>query len=255
MVKAWDEDGSRRDITAAEIHRFDQMHSRFRAITDTLVGVQREAEDIFFSEDAEVRAELAELHQQIQQLLRELLEDGSAVASSYIMYLISLIVGFDRESARRERLARVLFEGLSVMLHPDDDFYALGGDTDDIQDRLKTLFPEPEQTSPTTYLTGTGQKLVNVHPKEACEGFCVIHNPCPGPWELWPTNWRGDDAMGLDIWRGFERICPCGTGHPAVEEIMRGNNPGTHGCCGVCRCGPADCITQRDAEGNLVGFE
>jgi hypothetical protein len=82
------------------------------------------------------------------------------------------------------------------------------------------------------YRTGTGQLLGKVHNDYECRGpYCVIHNPAPGPWNNWPTHWRGDEPF--DIWRGFERICPHGVGHPAVEE------PGSrvHGCDG-CPCGP-----------------
>lgn len=85
-----------------------------------------------------------------------------------------------------------------------------------------------------TYTTGTGQKLMNIHLRQDCRGWCVIHNPLPGPWGSWRTHWRGDDPF--DIWRGFERICPCGVGHPAAEEQIRKEAPVLHGCCGTCPC-------------------
>lgn len=97
------------------------------------------------------------------------------------------------------------------------------------------------------FTTGVGQILANVHPKDKCQGWCVIHNPAPGPWDTWPTQWRGDQTvkietvfgpiwMPVDIWRGFERNCPHGIGHTAVEEVLRGNGH-PHGCDG-CPCGP-----------------
>lgn len=80
------------------------------------------------------------------------------------------------------------------------------------------------------YVTGSGQRLTAVHDRRNCEGNdpstpCVIHNPTPGPWSSWPTFWRSDAHF-------MERICPCGIGHPAVEEI---NGSGVHGCC-RCPC-------------------
>lgn len=96
------------------------------------------------------------------------------------------------------------------------------------------------------WVTGTGQELLNVHNSEVCTGWCVIHNPLPGPWESWPTNWRGDQrVLGIlvDIWRGFERICPHGVGHPAPEEILRNKHEGVHACDG-CPCGPGDAYVK-----------
>jgi hypothetical protein len=70
--------------------------------------------------------------------------------------------------------------------------------------------------------------LHKTHEWRGCEGFyCVIHNPCPGPWSDWPTFWRDDG-------RFMERVCPCGIGHPAVED--RRASGSVHGCCGVHAC-------------------
>lgn len=102
------------------------------------------------------------------------------------------------------------------------------------------------------FTTGTGQQLGNVHPRATCGApFCVVHNPCLGPWTHWPTHWRGDQPG--DTWRGFERVCPCGVGHPAVEEIMRGTAPGTHACCGKCPCHPSQAVPLT-VGGRLVGY-
>lgn len=106
-----------------------------------------------------------------------------------------------------------------------------------------------ETSQPNTYVTGTGQIIDNVHAASKCDGtWCVIHRPAPGPWKDWPTDWRGDKTIfvdsqyglveiNVDIWRGFERRCPHGYGHTAVEETLRGNDPHMHGCDG-CPCGP-----------------
>lgn len=80
------------------------------------------------------------------------------------------------------------------------------------------------------YITGTGQELVRVHDRRLCRGrWCVIHNPMPGPWAVWPTHWRTDAGF-------MERICPCGVGHPVVEGRFFPDGFGVHGCCGRHRC-------------------
>jgi hypothetical protein len=251
-VKAWDEGGRQRDATGAEIHRFDQMQKRFRDLTGQLLDMQRTAQVIFNSDGPDVRNDLAEMHQELQGLLQELMEEGPSIASSYIMYLISAILSMEEAEGRKQKLAEVLFRAMSLLLPADHDMYGMGADLGDVEQILAEAFGPREDREP-SYTTSTGQELVNVHRADSCQGFCVIHNPCPGPWDSWGTHWRGDGPF--DIWRGFERLCPCGVGHPAVEEIMRGNNPGSHGCCGVCRCSPADCVAKRDDRGNLIGFE
>lgn len=66
----------------------------------------------------------------------------------------------------------------------------------------------------TEYVTGTGQKLWNIHSADVCAGrLCAIHNPTTEKPECdWPTHWREDRAL-------MERICPCGIGHPAPEHL------------------------------------
>lgn len=67
----------------------------------------------------------------------------------------------------------------------------------------------------------------------------MIHRPMPGPWESWPTHWRGDRGI-------MERICTHGTGHPVAESW--GYLPDyelIHGCCG-CPCAPkGDEVVER----------
>lgn len=81
------------------------------------------------------------------------------------------------------------------------------------------------------YTTGYGQELVRVHALRACVGkWCVVHTPMPGPWQSWPTLWREDRMF-------MERVCPCGVGHPVVEDYWNPHaGEGVHGCCGVHRC-------------------
>lgn len=92
-----------------------------------------------------------------------------------------------------------------------------------------------------TFITGTGQIVQHVHPRAICVGpHCVVHRPMHGPWDSWRTHWRPDNEMDrmFGLYRGFERICPHGVGHPAAEEVLR-RGPIVHGCDG-CPCGPAD---------------
>lgn len=98
------------------------------------------------------------------------------------------------------------------------------------------------------YITGTGQKLWKIHDSGLCEGrLCAIHNPTTEEPECnWPTHWRDDRGI-------MERICGCGVGHPASEQVAywkelderdggeRVKWEGIHGCCGCC-------WTRRDEE-------
>lgn len=76
--------------------------------------------------------------------------------------------------------------------------------------------------------------LQRVHPLQACAGrACVIHRPSGHHMADWPLLWR--DVRGL-----FERVCPCGTGHPDPDQVpfwreIGAEWMGVHGCCGCCR--------------------
>lgn len=88
-----------------------------------------------------------------------------------------------------------------------------------------------------TYVTGTGQKIVNTHDPALCEGrACVIHNPSAHYMADFPTHWREDRGI-------MERICPHGVGHPDPDDMAfirstRGDDAasteGVHGCDGCC---------------------
>lgn len=85
------------------------------------------------------------------------------------------------------------------------------------------------------------QTLFNIHGEAECRPPCVIHSPLDGPWRKWPLIWRHadmiDEVFGTS--QGFERMCPCGVGHPAAEDYFRrGYDELMHGCCGVHICTP-----------------
>lgn len=91
-----------------------------------------------------------------------------------------------------------------------------------------------------TYITGTGQKIVNVHDEadECREHGCVIHNPTDHPMSDFPTHWR--EATFYDIKPShMERICPHGVGHPDPDSLRYAQRHGlpdlsVHGCDGCC---------------------
>jgi len=89
------------------------------------------------------------------------------------------------------------------------------------------------------YITGTKQKVLNVHNEtEDCRKHgCCIHNPSDHNMKDWPTHWRDDRGM-------MERICKHGIGHPDLDHInwiSRNVGPraasieSIHGCDGCCR--------------------
>ena len=89
------------------------------------------------------------------------------------------------------------------------------------------------------FITGTGQKLTNVHDKSECKGPCPIHNPSNHHMKDWPLHWREDRGI-------FERICKHGVGHPDPDDLKyqenlyhkkhgtESNYLGVHGCDGCC---------------------
>lgn len=63
------------------------------------------------------------------------------------------------------------------------------------------------------YLTGTGQALIHVHPKNAeCVSYpCVIHNPSPEAKAIGPTHYS-------QYRRRMERVLPDGTTVPDPDS-------------------------------------
>lgn len=90
---------------------------------------------------------------------------------------------------------------------------------------------------------------LKVHAAGTCQGdWCVVHKPMPGPWTDWPLHWRGDRNI-------MERICPCGVGHPAAEQLGWWASSGRefmsiHGCCGRCKCGPGGVTRETGGDRN-----
>lgn len=91
-----------------------------------------------------------------------------------------------------------------------------------------------------TWWLSKGGYLKNVHPEALCVGrYCVLHNPSEHHMRDWPLNWRQCDTF-IDMKDShFERICPCGVGHPDPDDLEYHLSLGRdymaiHGCCGCC---------------------
>lgn len=78
------------------------------------------------------------------------------------------------------------------------------------------------------YVTGTGQKIRNVHPADTCKGpFCVIHNPSDHPMREFPTHWLEARAL-------MQRICSHNVAHPDPDALVLQPFAGDHDCDGCC---------------------
>lgn len=82
-----------------------------------------------------------------------------------------------------------------------------------------------------------GVRFRNVHSKKACKGKpCMMHNPVSTHMDDWPVVFRLDRFL-------FERLCPCGVGHPDPSQFDHWEATGlgwqvVHGCCGCCHPNP-----------------
>lgn len=78
-----------------------------------------------------------------------------------------------------------------------------------------------------------GIRLRGVHSGAVCAGrTCILHNPLDHHMRGWRLYYRSDRGM-------FERICPCGIGHPDPSQFdfwleMNMAYEIVHGCCGCC---------------------
>lgn len=203
----------------------EQLAMKYRDLTARLIGLHQEALEVHEHDEEQftsLKIKMAE------QLGHALVDEGNPDAVfSYIMYLVTAL--HDKNS-----------RDLQVGVHLNE----ISSAVNEVAASLGMLPLYRERpVDAGQYVTGTGQHLYNIHSQASCQGWCVIHNPVPGPWETWPTDWRGEDDF--DIWRGFERICPHGQGHTAVEEVLRGNSR-VHACCGLCPCGPVHAKTDGD---------
>lgn len=252
-----------RDPMPHEIAMADQTKAIFDETVRLLVSLH--AEMVAAIEAKDVRR-MRQVMGQINDALNSMDED---LDGDFVMYLISLIGNASAWTAKVQQLAEAVVKAAAWMLpswHPaqqlifqDPEVMRQFPDLVKLFDEVQSQRPEgsfPDESfrdDGETYRTGTGQLLRNVHAAKSCVGrFCVIHRPCKGPWDTWPTRWCGDEPG--DIWRGFERICPCGVGHPAVEMHWTAANIPAHGCCGRCPCGPAACDEITDDDGNLLGY-
>lgn len=227
----------------------EQETAAYRDLTAELMRLHIQAlavmgEDLVVESDQlTVRSRLLSIRVRMAEMLGEaLLQDQEPDSVfSYVMYLIHVVTMAREQETKMGALLNELTTTSNEMARLLGMVPLVGGGSHDLG--------EDEVVD---FVTGSGQKLTGVHPKEQCEGWCVVHNPLSGPWDPWPTVWRGDGPF--DVWRGFERVCVHGMGHPAIEEILRDNRH-THGCCGICPCGPPKAVPVFNDAGELVKYQ
>lgn len=235
MNESFEGDGSRRPLRPGEVANVDQMTAEFEELTVNLLRVHARAKVLVaFDESPEIAEQIAALqHDLFEVVAVPFLVDGEAdlqKACSYMMYLIDVIstchrreAGVTDKAARAAELLEQIRMDLGTVQAPKD-----------------------------VYVTGTGQTLSNIHRLDECDGtWCVIHFPLPGPWADWPTHWAA--VEDTDMLRGFQRQCPCGVFHTAMEEVLRYFDEGEHVCCGLCPCGPP--MAQPIYEGSTGALE
>jgi len=230
-----------REYTAIQA-MMEGMDTQFRNMTTEAVRINREVAQRLASGADRPRV-VSMGRQAIATVFTELIKQD-AHPDDVFNYVLFLIGEIDARMKRDLQLNEKFNELANCMARMSE---AMG---------LAPLFAVPPpaafDSGKNTYTTSSGQVLENVHPQQECTGFCVIHDPIPGPWDGWEIVWRGDGLF--DTWRGFERICPHGIGHPAAEETLRDNGH-PHGCCGLCPCGPGIAEPIIDLEtGQLRGY-
>lgn len=149
-------------------------------------------------------------------------------------------------STREQVLATYLYKHLSAIFAYTRGEYA---DSEPIRGRIKDAInyliflaamnddEDPDASFAATngreYVDGAGQRLVNIHHPDACEGKgCAIHHPSDHHMKDWATNWRYDRGI-------MERICEHGIGHPDPDDQVFLASVGrtgefVHGCDGCC---------------------
>lgn len=89
----------------------------------------------------------------------------------------------------------------------------------------------------TSFEYAPGKILHNVHGSWQCAGrHCVVHNPSDHAMQDFPLHWRQRGPFDIKP-SHFERICPCGIGHPDPDDAAYyasiGDNISVHSCCGT----------------------
>lgn len=210
--------------------KLEGMETEFADLGQRLVQIHRRVQALTLEQPSESRDHELEV---IQQELYEIFDESfisnadPARVLNFVMYLVDQVSAYAYMKMHLGQALNAAGTELNKMAETLGMQPLVGGGPVPI----KAGFVKENNT----YITGTGQILGKIHAADKCRGWCVIHNPLPGPWADWPTNWRGDGLF--DDWRGFERICPCGVGHTAMEHVLHGD-PHPHGCCGLCPCGP-----------------
>lgn len=248
-----DPDGERRPADPGEVAQYDQMEAAFSELAGKMLSIREGVKRAAVANDT---PGIAERTRELDELVKTQFPDAKASEVNFIMFLLGLIEqatewtqhSFDVVEDSLRLLANVVRPTHPLRQLPGWAMETLDRELAVVQGALDALDDER-----LTFTTDKGERLYNVHTPDKCEGqFCVIHNPVPGPWDKWDTDWRDD-------WRLMTRICPHNVSHVAMEEMLRmpllgmisHEHPG--GC--DCACDIARCKSVTDEAGNIIGFE
>lgn len=228
------EDGQWQPLGAAEVHQMDQSLAKFtdilrRLVTITMRGVHNNSEPL---DSDKAQEDFENFAATVMEL------DGGEIIS-FVSFLVAMQIRqtliIDKMSGNLGNILTTVIECMAdegakkVFRKAHEDVFANIAARDQLFEPSSFEAMDLDQLKAAeSYTTGTGKRVLNVHREGTCLGACVIHRPISGPWDEWPTDWNEGDKMMM-------RVCPCGTKHPVIEDILRGHD-GSHHCCG-CPCG------------------
>lgn len=224
-------------LSASEVHQMDQYMAKFGDILRRLTALTVRT----MPDGAQVDALQAQAH--YEEFASIVMELESIEVISFISYLVAGLIrnnlALEKMSLNMSRVMDTVIDCIGDEASKKRFLEARAATRENIISRDLLFEGETESVNfsdldldqlkaAESYTTGTGKRVLNVHREGTCLGACVIHRPISGPWDEWPTDWNEGDKMMM-------RICPCGTKHPVIEDILRGHD-GSHNCCG-CPCG------------------
>jgi hypothetical protein len=228
------------ELDPSVVAAVDRVNASFLWLTKELMTLHVQANSAL--DDPDVVKTLMGIKVQLGLAMKKVLDSDEHpdIVFGYIMYLVDLLC-----VVREEKL--LLGQKLNEIGNLVNESGAVLG----MQALVGGGTVDHGLADESTYVTSSGQHLTNIHPGDTCHDWCVIHRPLPGPWDHWSVVWRGSDA--LDEWHGFQRVCPCGIGHTAMEEVLR-DKGSSHDCCGLCPCGPPAATPIFNESGELEGY-
>lgn len=229
-----DDDGQWQPLGAAEVHQVDQSMAKFTDVLRRLVTITMQG-----AHSASEPPDADKARQGLEAFAETVMELEATEIISFISFMVALQIrqtmAVEKMSLNMGNVLDTIIEAMADPAAKQRFRDARKATYDDIVARDQLFEPASfeeadldQLKAAESYTTGTGKRVLNVHREDTCLGACVIHRPISGPWDAWPTDWDAENKMML-------RICPCGTKHPVIEDILRGHDS-THHCCG-CPCG------------------